>query len=77
MSYDFFFKVRCRERINAIRTITQQYFKYAQHILETGHAYDTIDQTMKALNAARKGRKINTLERYHIYDLSKKSPTGE
>jgi hypothetical protein len=32
-----------------------------------------IDQTMEVLNIARKGRKLNTLERYHIYDLSKKA----
>jgi hypothetical protein len=42
------------------------------NLLETRHTYDMIDQTMKILNIARKRRKLNTLERYPIYDLSKK-----
>jgi hypothetical protein len=40
------FRVRYREHINAIR-INKQNSKFAQHILETGHNYDTIDQIMK------------------------------
>jgi hypothetical protein len=44
-----------------------------RNIHETGHAYNTINQTMKVLNNARKGHKLNTLERYHIYDLTKKA----
>jgi hypothetical protein len=38
----------------------------AQHILESGHTYDTIDQTMEILHIERKGQKLNILERYYI-----------
>jgi hypothetical protein len=46
--------------------------KFAQHILETGHDYDTIDQSMKILHTEKKGSKLNTLQRFHIYDLAKR-----
>jgi predicted transcriptional regulator len=65
------FNVRYREHINAIRT-NRQNSKFPQHILETGHNYDTIDKTMKMLHMEKKGPKLNTLERFHIYDITKK-----
>jgi hypothetical protein len=43
------FKVRYREHINAIRTNKQQNSKYAQHMVETGHAYDTVTELINAL----------------------------
>jgi hypothetical protein len=65
------FKVRYREHINAIRT-NKQNSKFAQHILETGHTYNMMDQTMEVLHIEKKGHKLNTLERLYIYDLTKK-----
>jgi hypothetical protein len=67
------FRVRYREHINAIRTNKQQNSKFAQHILETGHTYNTIDQSMKLLHIEKKGPKLNTLGRFYICDLTKKS----
>jgi hypothetical protein len=46
---------------------------FAQHILDTGHAYNTIDETMKVLHIEKKGQKLNTLEHFQIYNLTKKS----
>jgi hypothetical protein len=40
------FKDRYREHIQAIRT-NRQTSKYAQHILDAGHAYGTIEVTME------------------------------
>jgi hypothetical protein len=40
--------------------------------LETGHTDGTIYQTMEILHIERKGQKLNTPERYHIYDTTKK-----
>jgi hypothetical protein len=65
------FKVRYREHINAIRT-NRQNSKFAKHILETGHNYDTLDKTMEILHMEKKGPKPNTLERFHMYDITKK-----
>jgi hypothetical protein len=65
------FKLRYKEHINAIRT-NKQNSKYAQHILETRHNYDTMDQIMKILHIEKKGPKLNTLERFHIYKMTKK-----
>jgi hypothetical protein len=57
--------------LKAIRT-NRQNCKFAQHILETGHEYDTLDQSMEILHTEKKGSKLNTLERFHIYDITKK-----
>jgi hypothetical protein len=45
--------------------------KYAQHILDTTHNYDTAEKTMTILHIERKGRMLNALECYHIYELTK------
>jgi hypothetical protein len=50
----------------------KQNSKFAQHISETGHTYNTMDQTMEVLRIEKKGPKLNTLERLYIYDLTKK-----
>jgi hypothetical protein len=48
---------------------------HAFKLPETIRAYDTIDQTRKAPNIARRRCKLNASERYHIYKLSIKKPT--
>jgi hypothetical protein len=57
------FRERCREHINALRANEHYNSKFAEHILETRHVYNTIDQTMEILHIARKGQKLITLER--------------
>jgi hypothetical protein len=47
--------------------------KYAQHILDTQHAYGTIEDTLDILHIEKKGPLMNTLERFHIYKLSQEN----
>jgi hypothetical protein len=65
------FKARCREHINTIKANKQQYFKFAQRILEITHTYDAIDRTVKVLHIEKKGQKLTALEKYHIYNTTK------
>jgi hypothetical protein len=41
--------------------------------LNTGHTYGTITETMEIIATARKGKNLNTVEKYHIYKASKKN----
>jgi hypothetical protein len=41
--------------------------EYAQHILDTGHACGTIEETMEVIQTAKKGHLLNILERLYIY----------
>jgi hypothetical protein len=50
----------------------RQQSKYAEHILNTEHTYNTIDTTLKILHTEKKNRLLDTWERYHIYNFSKK-----
>jgi hypothetical protein len=42
-------------------------------MLNTGHTYGSMANTMKVLKTERKGKHLNTLEKYHI---CKKSTDG-
>jgi hypothetical protein len=44
---------------------------YSNHILNTGHKYGTITDTMDIVRTHRKGKHLNTLEKYHTYKMSK------
>jgi hypothetical protein len=65
------FKDRYKEHIQAIRT-NKHTSKYAQRLLDTGHAYSTFEETMDIIQTTKKGYLLNTLEQFYIYDLSKK-----
>jgi hypothetical protein len=39
--------------------------------LNTGHTYGTITVTMEITTTWRRGKYLNTLERYHIYEISR------
>jgi hypothetical protein len=64
------FKVRFKEHIHDIRNNGQS-SKFAQHILDTPHEYDTIDKTLEVLYIGKKGRTLDTHEKFHIYEISK------
>jgi hypothetical protein len=66
------FKAHFEEHIRDTRT-NRHNLKYAQHMLDTGHAYNTMDQTMKILHIDKKRHKLNTLKRLEIYILTKKA----
>jgi hypothetical protein len=64
------FKIRYKEQIQAIRNNNSN-SGYSSHILNTGHTYGTITDTMDIIRKGKKGRHLNTLEKYHIYKVSK------
>jgi hypothetical protein len=47
--------------------------RYSNHILNTRHAYRAMTDTMDIITMGRKGKRLNTLERYHIYKTSRKN----
>jgi hypothetical protein len=40
---------------------------YSEHILNTGHTYGIMENTMDIIETNKKGQYLNTLENYHIY----------
>jgi hypothetical protein len=64
------FNQRYKEHIQTIRRKCSK-SGYSNHILNTGHTYGTITGTMDIIRTGRKSRHLNTLERYHIYKISR------
>jgi hypothetical protein len=60
------FKTRYKEHIQLISNNNSN-SGYSKHILNTVHTNGSITDTMKALKTQRKGKHLNTLERYFIY----------
>jgi hypothetical protein len=60
------FRTRCKEHIRDLKN-NGQYSKFAQHITETGHEYDTIEEAMKILHIEKISQILNTYERFHTY----------
>jgi hypothetical protein len=58
--------IRYKEHIHAIRSNNSN-SGYSNHILNAGHTYGTIMDTMGAIGTQRKGRHLNTLEKYLIF----------
>jgi hypothetical protein len=59
-------KTRFKERIRNIR-FNKNESAYAQHILNQGHQYGSIEQIMEIIEQARKGDLMNIEESYYIY----------
>jgi hypothetical protein len=64
------FRTRFKEHIHDIKN-NRCHSKYAQHILNTGHEYDPIEQIMDILHIKNKGYILNTLEQFEIYKITK------
>jgi hypothetical protein len=64
------FNTRYKEHIHDLRRNNSN-TGYANHILNTGHTYGTRTDTMEIIKTERKGRYLNTLERYQIYEIGK------
>jgi hypothetical protein len=60
------FKTRYKEHIQAIRNNNGN-SGYSKHILNTGHTCGSVIDTMSVLKTQRKGKHLNTLDRYYIY----------
>jgi hypothetical protein len=64
------FKVRFKEHIQAIKG-NKEASMLVQHVLNTGHAYGCMEDTMTILQNIGNGAHMNTLERFHFYEISK------
>jgi hypothetical protein len=64
------FHTRYREHIHALRNNNSN-SGYSNHILNMGHKYDTIADTMDIIKTHRKRKHLNTLEKYCIYKISR------
>jgi hypothetical protein len=64
------FNVRYKEDIHAVRSNNDN-SGYSNHILNMGHTYGTVTDTMDVIRTGRKGRHFNTLDKYHIYKISR------
>jgi hypothetical protein len=64
------FHTRYKEYTQAIRNNSGN-SGYSNHILNTGHTYGTITDTMDIIKTEKKGKYLNTLEKYHTYKISK------
>jgi hypothetical protein len=63
------FKVSFKEHIQAMKG-NKDASMFSQHILNTGHAYGPMEDTMTILHNIGKGACMNTLERLHIVTYS-------
>ena len=64
------FKTRFKEHMRDFKHNNKK-SKFAQHLLEEGHAIGNMDDIMKVIHITRKGRMLNTLESFHIYKETK------
>jgi hypothetical protein len=64
------FKTRFKEYILDIRN-NRTKTGYSQHIINTGHEYRNIENTLNILNVQKKGKFLNTLEKFDIYKKQK------
>jgi hypothetical protein len=62
---------RYKEHIHAIRNNNNNNSRYSNHILNTGHTCGTINDTMDIIRKGKKGKHLNTLEKYYIHKISK------
>jgi hypothetical protein len=64
------FNTRYKEHIRDIKNNNSK-SGYSNHILNTGHSYGSLTDTMEIMKIERKGKHLNTLEKCHIYRISK------
>jgi hypothetical protein len=66
------FNTRYKEHIYDIKSNNSN-TGYSNHILNSGHNYGTIEDTMEIITMGRKGQYLKTLEKYHIPKVSRKN----
>jgi hypothetical protein len=64
------FQTRYKEHIRTIRNNNDK-SGYSNHILNAGHAYGSITDTMKIVKIEKKGKSLKHTRKYHIYKMSK------
>jgi hypothetical protein len=65
------FNTRYKEHIHDIKGNNSN-TGYSNHVLNNGHTYGIITDTMEIITTGRKVRYLNTLEKYHIYKVYKR-----
>jgi hypothetical protein len=65
------FKTRFKEHKRDYETKSNKSL-FAKHLIEQNHQLHSIENCMTILNHQQKGRKMNTIEQYHIYKITKK-----
>jgi len=58
--------VRFREHYNDYKYANNR-SKFAQHIINEGHAFGRMNDIMDIIHFARKGKMVDTLEKFYIY----------
>jgi hypothetical protein len=66
------FNTRYKDHIRTIRH-NNDTSTFAQHILNAGHTYGSIQDTMDIVHIARKGMYMNNIEKYHTYRTYKQN----
>jgi hypothetical protein len=46
--------------------------KFVQHVIEEGHAFGPMEDIMNVIHIEKKGKMLDTLEKYYIYKETKK-----
>jgi NCAIR mutase (PurE)-related protein len=64
------FKTRYEKPVQVIKN-NKSRTGFSHHILNTGHAYDDIENTMEILNIQDKGTYLSTHERFQIFKCKK------
>jgi hypothetical protein len=64
------FSIRYKEHNHAIKN-NHSNSGYSNHIQNTGYTYGTITDTRDVTRTGREDRHLNTLEKYHIYKISR------
>jgi hypothetical protein len=64
------FLTRYKEHIQTINNNNSN-SGYSSHILNTGYTYGTITDTVDIIRTHKRGKHLNSLEKYHIYKISK------
>ena len=64
------FRLRFREHYNDYKHANNR-SKFAQHVIDEGHSFGPMNDVMKIVHFAEKGRMLDTLERFYIYRVTK------
>jgi hypothetical protein len=64
------FNTGYKEHVQVIRNSNNN-VGYSNHILNTGHTYGTINDTIDIIRKRKKRKDLSTLEKCHIHKISK------
>ena len=65
------FSIRFREHKHDFKYMIHK-SRFAQHLLEEGHPLDTMENIMEVIRFANKGRMMDALKKFYIYDATRK-----